>query len=336
MAAIYDKDISSLLRVRDVSRSFTIARAVETPFSTMIKKGPKPKSTLYEWPFRTRHTPSDVSVADGQDVTDSDLINNESLKTMLQGRVQKGWVPYGVGDVAQEFVEEYGVSNLLADNAEDAINLAKEQMELMFLKNADSRAETGNTSGTSALCRGLVNWIRSANPGGSPDLPVPNMALTPAANIVTGKAAATDVAEDDFRGVMQSVATAARKTGFSWDVFVTPAMKAQFSNFTRTQTVGAATTVPLRRFTAGQADGKLSLNITLYESDFGMLRLHTHFSLPSGVHALIVDMDSVQARPGRPPRTGDLPYQGGTIKKLIDYIYGLDVSNPRAHGKITT
>jgi len=336
MAAVFDRDISTLLRVRDVSRSFTVSRAIETPFSTMARKGPKPKSTLYEWPFKQRHSVSDVGIADGQDVAAGDLINNEANKTMLQGRVQKGWVPYGVGDIAQEFVNEYGVTDLLADNAADAMDLAKEKLEVMCLKDGDSRPETGNNSSTSALCRGLTNWIRSANPGGSPDLPVPNMALVPAGNIVSGKANATDIVEDDFRGVMKSVATASRKTNHSWDVFLTPDAKAQFSNFTRTQQVAAATTVPLRRFNADQADGKMTLNVLFYESDFGKLRLHTHFSLPTGVHALIVDMDAVALRPGRRPRTGDLPFNGGTIQKLIDFIYGLEVNNPRSHGKITT
>ncbi len=333
MASVFDHDVSSLQRVRDVSRSFTISRAQENPFSTMVKKGPKPKSTLFEFPFKTRHTPADVFIGDGQDVADADLINNEANKTMIQARIQKGWVPFGVGDIAQEFVEEYGVSNLVADNAEDAMVLAKEQLELMCLKNSDSRAGTGSTAATASKTRGLTAWIASA---AQADLPVNAMALTPAANIVTGKAAATDVTEDDFRGVMQSVATNARKTGFSWDVFLSPSSKANFSNFSRTQTVSAATVVPLRRFNAGQADGKMTLNVLIYESDFGNLRLHTHFSLPTGVHALIVDMDHVALRPGRPPRTGDLPYNGGSIKKLIDYIYGLEVNNPRCHGKITT
>lgn len=340
MPAVLDHDISATLRVRDVARSFTVARAVENPFSTMARKGPKPKSTLFEWPFKTRHTPSDEGIGDGQDIAAGDIINNEANKSMLQGRVQKAWVPYGVGDIAQEFVEEYGVSDLVADNAEDAMVLAREKLEVMCLKNGDSRPGTGSTAATSSLTRGLTHWIRSANPGGSPDLPIPTAALTPAGNIVTGKAAASDVVEDDFRGVMQSVATAARRVNFNWDVFVTPAMKAVFSNWTRTVTVNqataSATVVPIRSFSANQSDTKMTLNVLLYESDFGLLRLHPHFSLPTGVHALVVDMEHVRLRPGRLPRSFELPYQGGSIKRAIDWIYGLEVANPQCHGKITT
>lgn len=341
MANVLDHDISATLRVRDVSRSFTLARAVDTPFSVMVKKGRKPKSTLYEWPFRDRFTATDEGIGDGQDVAAGDINNNEANKTMIQGRVQKAWVGYGVGDIAQEFVEEYGgINDLLADNAVDAMALAKEKMEVMFLKNGDSRAGTGSTTATSNLTRGLTHWIRSANPGGSPDLPIPTMALTPAGNIITGKAAATDVTEDNFRAVMKSVATAARKRRFTWDVFCSPDLKEVFSNFTRSVVVdnssAAATTVPLRSFNANQADNKITLDVTLYESDFGVLRIHPHFMLPSGVHCLIVDMEHVAARPGRPPRTFELPYNGGSHRKVIDFIYGLEVSNPQCHGKITT
>jgi len=340
MAGVLDHDISATLRVRDVSRSFTVARAVETPFSTMVRKGPKPKATLFEWPFRTRFTPADQGIGDGQEVAAGDITNNETNKAMVQGRVQKSWVVYGVGDIAQEFVEEYGVPDLLADNAVDAMNMAKENLEVMCLKNSDSRAGTGSTTGTSSLSRGLVHWIRSSNPGGSPDLPLPTIALAPAGNIITGKAAAANVTEDDFRAGMQSIATQGRRTGFTWDAFVTPAMKAQFSNFTRTATVdqssAATTVVPLRSFNSQQQDAKLTLNVTLYESDFGKIRLHPHFSLPSGVHALVVDMDFVRLRPGRTPRTYELPYQGGMHKRVIDWIYGLEVSNPTVHAKITT
>lgn len=337
MPAIYDKDIPGAQRIRDVSRSFTVARALETPFSTMVKKGDQPKSSLYEWPFRQRPTPTNVGIADGQDVTAADVGNNEALKCMLQGRTQKGWVAYGVGDVAQSLVNEYGISNLMADNAQDAMGQAKENLELMFLSNTDSRAETGATSATSALLRGLTQWVRTT---AGTDLPINAMALTPAGNIVTGKATADLITEDEFRGVMQSIATACRKTNNTWDVFLSPLAKQTFSNYIRTATVNqaapASTVVPLRSFNADQKDGKITLNVTFYESDFGLLRLQPHFSLPSGVHALIVDMDSVKARPLRAPREWDLPFMGGTNQSVIDYIFGLEVSNPRAHGKITT
>lgn len=320
-----------------MARSFTVARAAETPFSTMAKKGPKPKSTLYEWPFRQRLTPADVFIGDGQDVAAGDITNNEANKVMLQGRVQKGWVVYGVGDIAQEFVHEFGgIDDLRADNAADAMVQAKENLEVSCLKNSDSRAGTGSTTATALKMRGMAAWIASV---AQSDLPVPALALTPAANIVSGKATASAITEDDFRGIMQSIAATSRRSGRAWDAFLSPGAKTVFSNFTRVATVGPISAdhqVPVRSFQANQADSKMVLNVLIYESDFGRLRLHTHFSLPTGVHALICDMDNVTLRPGRTPRSTDLPYNGGSYVSVIDYVYGLQVDNPQAHGKITT
>jgi pantothenate kinase type III len=70
--------------------------------------------------------------------------------------------------------------------------------------------------------------------------------------------------------------------------------------------------------------------------DFGKFYLHTHFSLPSGVHALIVDMDMVQIRPVRTPKLTKLEYRGGKHVEFFEQVFGTQVDNPRSHGKITT
>lgn len=332
MAVLLDRDKSATFRRRDVSQSFTLARAEENPASTMIKKGKKPKASLYEWGFKTRHTPSDNAVEDGLDVQDAEFLNNEANKAMLQGRIQKGRVAIGVSDIAEELADEHMVGDsMLADNRADAIVLCRENLEVTILKNGDSQP---NSAGNPHKLRGLANWIRSANPGGSPDLPVPASALTPAGNILTGKATASLVTEDEFRAIMQSIATTCRQKGI-WDVFVSPAMAAVITNWQRTGDV-TATTAPLRRFTAAQGSDTIQFSVRFYESDFGKLRFHTHFSLPAGVHALVVDMSSLSLRPVRPPNIKELEYRGGGRKEIMEYIYGLEVTNPQSHGKITT
>jgi len=241
MADAYDRDVVSPFRVKDVNTSFTMARAEENPFSSMVKKGKPPVSSLYEGKYKSRHAPSDNAVADGVDVADADVINSQALKAMLQGRYQKARVVVGVTDVANELGNEYAQDGtLLAETVADGIVLSRENLEVTCLKAGDSQANTDNS--TPGKLRGLVGWIRSANPG-SPDLPVPAAALCPAANIVTGKAAAANVTEDDVRGVMKSIATTARRTG-TWDVFVTPDMKAVFSGWARTGDA-STTTAPL-------------------------------------------------------------------------------------------
>lgn len=329
MAEILDKDLSATMRIRDVSTSFTIARAEENPFVTMIPKGKKPQNSLYEWPFRKRFDPEDSAVEDGLDIPASAIGNNESLKTMIQGRVQKGWVGYGVGDIAQELGKEYGITGgLMADNRMDALVKAKENLELTFLKFGDSVPDTG--TGNPGKLRGMCGWMRSANPGGSPDLPMPTMTLLPTGS-VPNFASEADITEDDFRALMKSIATTCRKKG-SWDVFVTPALKERITNWIRTADGLAATSQPLRQFNQSLKETTIKMEVLVYISDFGKIRFHTHFSLPTGCFALVVSFAHVKARPVRNPRHVKLPYEGGSHKAFIDYIMGLENCNPQSHG----
>lgn len=331
MAMLTDIDISSVQRIRDVSRAFTLARAEELAFTTMARKGAKPKSTLYEWPFKQRFTPTDNAVTDGVDVANSDFTNNESNKSMLQGRLQKSRVAIAVSDLAQEFGEEYAAVDLMADNMMDGIILARESMEVSCLKTGDSNAMNDPVAGTPARMRGMSSWIRLAN---GADLPVPTMALCPAGNILSGVADVTTVSDTQFNTIMKSIALACFEKGV-WDVFVTPDMMQVIDGYTNMGTISGST-VPLRRFNKDMADTTITMEVRFYQTSFGKLRFHLHYSLPIGVHALIVQMDHVSIRPGYPVRTRELPYLGGGNKRIIEYVTGLDVSNPRTCGKITT
>lgn len=332
MAMLTDVDISSIQRERDVSRAFTMARAEENSFTTMARKGPRPRSTLYEWPFKTRFTPTDNAVTDGVDVVNADFINNESNKSMLQGRLQKGRVAIAVSDMAQEFGVEYAAPDLLADNMMDGIILARENLETTCLKATDSNAMNDPVAGTPARMRGMASWIRTAN---GVDLPVPAAALCPAGNIIAGIPDPTGVITDtNFNAIMQSIVTAAFAKG-TWDVYVTPTMMAVIDGYSNMGTISGST-VPLRRFNKDMADDTITMQVRFYQTSFGKLRFHLHYALPTGVHALIVQMDHVALRPGYPVRTRELPYLGGGNKRIIEYVMGLDVTNPRSCGKITT
>ena len=81
MATLLDNNLDPKFRVRDVSTSFTYARMEEAPVATMIKKGAKPKSTLYEWPFKTRHSPSDNAIGE----TSARLKGTANLSPALTG-----------------------------------------------------------------------------------------------------------------------------------------------------------------------------------------------------------------------------------------------------------
>ena len=331
MSALLDNDLDPKQRVRDVSTSFTYARMEEAPVSTMSKKGATPKSTLYEWRFKRRHAPSDNAIPENQDVQAGEIVNNESNKAMLQGRTQKSRVVIGVDDVAEELGEENIPGGLLADNVKDGIILAKENLEVTILKNDNSQSYVD--ANNPRKLRGTTYWIRSANPADG-DLPIPAMALTPAAQIVSGKATAANVTEENLLDILQSIATTCRSVK-NLHVFATPALRRQISAWLKFVPESAGN-VLVRRFNSNVSDKEIAMTVERIKCDFGVFFLHTHFSLPAGVHALLLDMDMISLRPVRAPQVRPLEYRGGAHLRMIEYINGLEVSNPQSHGKITT
>lgn len=335
MSALLDKEINPQLRRRDVSNTFTVTRAEETPVSSMIKKGPKPKSTLFEWPMKSRHTPSDNAVADGVEVASGEIMNNEANKKMIQGRVQKGRVAFGVSDMAEELGDEYAISGgLLADNRVDGLVLAKENLEVTCLKTGDSQAHIDDNNPMKT--RGICSFSRTANPA-DPDLPLPTIALAPSGNILTGQATAAAVTEEELLDILQSIATAVRQMK-TVHVFATPAMRRQISGWLKF-TPESSGNVLVRRFNNDVKGGgatEITMTVDRITCDFGKFFLHTHFSLPSGVHAIIVDMALMQLRPVRTPKLTKLEYRGGKYTEFFEYIIGLQVDDPRSIGKITT
>lgn len=332
-----DTDIDAAARIRDVSKLFTLSRAEFCPFSTMAPKGPKPKSTLYEWFYKIPHTPSDNAMLDTQDLQDSEIINNEANKKKVAGRTQYSRVAIGISLLAQEFASEYPVDDLKADNLKDALQLARESLEVQCLKQGDSNIQGSAGPTDPGRMRGALGWVRTANPNAG-DLPIPDAILSPSGNILSGVSDVTTVLDTHFNAIMQSIATAAREKGV-WDVFVSPELMAVIDSYTRNgrQTVSDAsnTVVPLRRFNADMTTKEITMEVRFYQTSFGRIRFHLHFSLPSGVHAAVFNMSRNKLRPGIPVRTRDLEYRGGGYKTILEWVFGLD-GDPLGSGKITT
>jgi hypothetical protein len=304
--------------------------AEHTPILSRIKKGSKPRNTLVEYPFKSRFAATENAVVDGTDVVSGDLKNNSANKGMLSSRTQQLREAVGVTKRAQLAGVEYTTADLYADSLMDMMIKMKEDAELMIIRDQNSVAGSDSVA---EKTRGLLNWIRTANPGANNDLPVPTAALCASGQIVASKAAASDVTEDDFRGVLQAIATLSRTAGRKVTAYLSPAMKTAFSNFTRTGST-ASNTLPLRRF--DQQPGKLSLNVTIYDGDFGTVMLVPHFALPSGIHALLISEDEYCLRPLQNFQHTKLPFEGGSYKGFIDAFFALQVDNPQAFGKITT
>jgi hypothetical protein len=339
MPGLNEHSQAPALKERDVTRSFTEIDAEHNPVTSMAPKGTAAKATLIEWPLVTVATAdSDAGVFDTSPVADADTQNFESLKAMLQGRIQKIREAIHIGDIAQETSNQYGEGgqNLFAQATKFALQKLRSKMERVTIANKDSVPQSGAIGSTPVafVTRGLSNWIGRSNSGG--DLPLPaSWVVTPAASIYTtpdDTDLADVITEDDVRAVLRSVFTKTKRAT-TFYLFCNLDFQEAFNNFVKTGEV-SSTTAPLRRFNAGQADGTITLNVQRYVGANGStIILVPHLSLPSKVFGLLLDMKYVKLRMVRNPRFMPLPEDGSGPRGFTDAIFAVGCENPTAHGK---
>ena len=149
MAQVYDYDIADAQRVRDVRSSFTMQIAMENPIVMRLKKAPKPKSNIMEWPLKTYDTPKTTGVPDGTDVTSSDYENNQANRTMLASRYQRIWRVPAVSDEA-DVIDQYGVHvDPMQDNITDKTMELWRDFEATIISDNEALA---SSSGVASCC----------------------------------------------------------------------------------------------------------------------------------------------------------------------------------------
>lgn len=310
--------------------AWSLARAEECPFTSMLKKRAAEPQTVIEVPFKELPSPSDSAIPDGVDVDLADATNSEALKHMLVARWQKGRIVLQVGDLAEqtEDVVDTGKSRYAQEMATQMIAL-KESRELTFLKRGDSQAGVG--SGTPMKTRGATGWIQNAAHG---DSVINAAARTPVGNLLLSKATASTVTEADITAMLQSIATVARApqklTGF-----VSPNMQNVFDGFALTG-VQSTTSLPLRRFETEMPNKTIEVGIKFYKSSHGEIALMTHYSLPATEHGFFANMPYFEEHVVRAIRHKPLEDKGGGPRGFLDYISALVCTNPQRHGRIST
>jgi len=337
MATALDTTYTSTQRVRDVRETFIQLIGMETPVLSRCNKAPKPMSSTPEWPVKTFASPVTTGILDGVDPDFSTVgENNFANKTMLLGRYQQSARYPSVSKVANLLAVQYAVkTDAMADNVKDKTMEHHIDLESILLSDNESVLQVSNS--TASKTRSIARWVSLDDARFTDTATTPATAYrTPTASIIVSKAAASDVTEANIQTLTQSVATARKKatTGF-WGV-CQPAMKSQFTSFTRTDLNGtSSSTFPVRRFNQ-ESNQTISMNVTRYESDFGPIDLMVSFRLDSSIHFLMLDMDMVEIGYAQAPKYEELPFQGGIRRGMVDSIIVCEVLNPQAHGKIIT
>jgi hypothetical protein len=209
----------------------------------------------------------------------------------------------------------------------------KRSMEAAFCSDQEGVEQSGATP---YKTRGLGKWIQN---GAQSDLPVNSAYRTPTASINT--TATASLTENNIQDMLQSLYEQTGKAQ-TYSLVCGPALKRQFTSFTRTQF--ASTNVASAIRVLNQKDSsKIVSSVDIFEGDFGTLELIPSLFLakdatvnPAAVQngrGYVLDMDMVELRYNRKPRFQELEDRGGGPRGIVDAICALCVKSPLALGK---
>lgn len=317
------QEISQVGKREDLSNIVAIADAKNTPVTSMLRKGEKPKNTLYEWQVDGYDTAKVTGVVDGKDVESYE--DASAKRRRLQGRVQLFRRAPKVSKMAEEVSVVAGIpSEFDKAKAKKTIEL-KRDIETRILGDYESQADDGADDGYEF--RGLGNWISNS---AQTDLPVHVDYRTPTASIYSS--ALTDFDEDDLSALLQS---RWGQTGTTDELmgFLGADVKRTISNFTRYD-VDKSGTGHVRMFNQDAQDALLFNKVDIYDGDFGRVELILSSFVPNAKRGYILDMRMLELRPHTNPYFRELEDRGGGRNGLIEAIVGLACLNPLAHAKI--
>ncbi len=337
MARLRDYQIADAQRERDVRPSFTMQIAMKYPLISRLKKAPKPASNIMEWPLKTFEDPRTTGVADGVDITESDIENNQSNRTMLANRYQRIWRIPGVSRIANRVISQYGVQGTAQqDNIKDKMLELWRDFEATIKSDKESVASAAGP--TASLMRGISRWA-SNDAGSFTDTPTtPASAYRcPAAHILGGKAAATNVTEDNLLQVMVDMASS-RKEEQETIGLCTALMRLRADKFTRTDENVSASTSPVVRFDQ-KKEGEVKFEVKVFRSSAGALTLFSDYYMPLDtgaalIHMLIINPDLLEIGTVEAPYYTALEDRGGGPRGIAEATFTLECLAPNGLGVI--
>jgi hypothetical protein len=302
----------------------------------MAKKGAEPINPLTQWQadaFNAATVPA--GVLSNTDVSSSDFVDNAANRVLLSARIQKFREVPSVDDLAQHVSEVAGIGKKkeMARAVSKSLEQMKRSMEAAFCSDQEGVEQSGATP---YKTRGLGKWIQN---GAQSDLPVNSAYRTPTASINTTVTAS--LTENNIQDMLQSLYEQTGKSQ-TYSLVCGPALKRQFTSFTRTQF--ASTNVASAIRVLNQKDSsKIVSSVDIFEGDFGTLELIPSLFLAKDAtvnaaavqngRGYVLDMDMVELRYNRKPRFQELEDRGGGPRGIVDAICALCVKSPLALGK---
>lgn len=322
---------------QDLSDLIAVVDAKTCPVVSMAKKGADPINPLSQWQadgYNAVTVPS--GILSNADVSASDYVDNAANRVLLSARIQKFREVPSVDDLAQNVSEVAGIGKRkeMARAVSKSLEQLKRSMEATFCSDQESVEQSGATP---YKTRGLGKWIQNGAQG---DLPVAASYRTPTTSVNT--TATASLTESNIQDILQSIYEQTGKSS-TYSLVCGPALKRQFTSFTRTQFASSNVAAAIRVLNQ-KDESKIVSTVDIYEGDFGTLELIPSLFLAkdaSGASAsavqngrgYVLDMDMVELRYNRKPRFQELEDRGGGSRGIVDAICALCVKSPLALGK---
>lgn len=291
----------------------------DTPMFSALKKGVKPSAVNLQWPVDTLKDVDTAVTPEGSDIANFDDHTDE--RALIGNYPSTQITSWKVSDL-QTLVDVAGVSNEVAEAKMKKLKELKRNIAARVGGDFDSVS-----TGPNYAARGLGEWIKATAQSNDP---VPAAFRTPSASI--DATAMSSVTEDVINAVLTSVYKQGGNRA-NGNVFCGPNFKRAVSNLSRITSSNHRT----YQVTESATSKKITLNVSVYEGDFGTIAIVPDLFLGYGAsttetirnaRAYYIDPDLVSVPMYEAPYHTELEDAGGGPRGFFKAIYTVRVSNP--------
>lgn len=351
MAGIVER--TQTLKRESLADLLTVVDRHATPFLSSVKRGSAPRNSLLEWGVDKHKInlvqgatySSGVSNAiplDGVDTTDSDheaYDAREKCQTYVQYLRRMPKVSR-LADMTSD-VAGVGFRKEMSESIAKALVAHKRDIESTLCSSQDANTETATDP---YQTRGLGKWISSS---AGTTLPIPTSFLTPATSIVSkpAKHASNPIfAEEDLRGLMQSIYEQTGETDKAFTGLCGTNVKKVISEFT----LFSPRTDNLVVSNRDADNNRLETAVDIIESDFGTIKLQLSSFLEQDARSsgtydaavgqntmFVLNMSQLEVAFAEETSVRELPDLGGGARSLIESVFAMkSYSGGIDHGKV--
>lgn len=330
MATVLEKDLKSGKGQREyLTDLIAVVDAQNTPFTSMARKSSELGNTLMRWQADAYAAAVSTGTVDGTDVdltvSSSDTEDPTSARAELSIYPQIFRRSLRVSGLTESKIHNAaGVKSELARGVSKKLVELKRDMEKTFLSANETQADNGTVP---YLTRGMDKWIQN---GAQTLLAVPAAYRTPSDQEKTYTVNA--LTEDDVQDVLQSIYD---ETGTiqTFDLFAGTGLKRAFTGLTEPAASGTNQYPSIRTFNKDGDGTKFHSNITMFEGDFGTIRVHPDTFMPLTTTGYLCPMKLVELRIAEHAKVSKLTDNGGGPARMVQAIAALCVHNPLAFAK---